>query len=153
MALQADGWVVRSEIAWVRTTAFEWAQKRPAQVRQSVLMLTKTASDYHWRGGVVLRAVSRPNQTKQRRHRDMRRFQAIGRQLPNVWYLPHETRASGHPAPFPFELAEICIALTCPPDGHVLDPFGGSGSTAIAAKRLGRSCTSIELIPKLNELT
>ena len=39
------------------------------------------------------------------------------------------------------------VKASCPPGGIVLDPFMGSGTTAIAAKRLGRQYTGFELNP------
>jgi len=39
------------------------------------------------------------------------------------------------------------IKASCPPGGVVLDPFMGSGTTAIAAKRLGRQFAGFELNP------
>jgi hypothetical protein len=54
----------------------------------------------------------------------------------------------GHPlateneAPFPEGLAEFFLKSWCPPGGVVLDPFGGSGTTAAVAARLGRRAIS-----------
>ena len=42
-------------------------------------------------------------------------------------------------------MIEPCILAGCPKGGHVLDPFGGSGTTALVADRLGRNATLIEL--------
>jgi modification methylase len=51
----------------------------------------------------------------------------------------------GHPAPFPPELAERLIRMFSFAGDTVLDPFAGSGSTAIAAIRAGRSSISVEV--------
>ena len=44
-------------------------------------------------------------------------------------------RATAHPAPFPWQLAEWCGKLITPPGGTILDPFSGSASTGVAALR------------------
>ena len=59
----------------------------------------------------------------------------------DVWSIPQE-RNNGHPAPFPVELAERCISSTNAE--VILDPFIGSGTTAIAAEALGRKWIGIE---------
>lgn len=57
----------------------------------------------------------------------------------------------GHPlaheneAPYPLKLAEFFIKSLCPPGGMVLDPFGGSGTTAHAAFLHGRRCTLMDI--------
>ena len=52
-------------------------------------------------------------------------------------------RGNDHPAPFPLELATRCIE-SAPDNGPVLDPFLGSGTTAVAAELLGRRWLGIE---------
>lgn len=49
-----------------------------------------------------------------------------------------------HQTEKPTDLLEMLIKVVCPPGGVVLDPFGGSGSTAIAAESVGRSAICIE---------
>ena len=69
----------------------------------------------------------------------------------SVWTIKREVvKLKGFPkfpASFPVALAERCIALTLT-EGPVLDPFLGTGSTALAAVELGRDWTGIELIPE-----
>lgn len=65
--------------------------------------------------------------------------------LGDVWHIPQES-GNPHPAPFPVALARRCIEST---DARVvLDPFIGSGTTAVAAERLGRHWIGIELSQK-----
>nr|WP_272881438.1 site-specific DNA-methyltransferase [Fundidesulfovibrio soli] len=60
----------------------------------------------------------------------------------NVWHVHPATKRSSpdvsHPCPFPPEIPERIITYFSFPQETVLDPFMGSGSTAIAAKKLGR---------------
>ncbi|WP_462137393.1 DNA-methyltransferase [Candidatus Mycalebacterium sp.] len=50
-----------------------------------------------------------------------------------------------HPAVFPDQIPYDFIQCFCPPNGIVLDPFGGCGSTAVAAKQLGRDFIIIDI--------
>ena len=66
----------------------------------------------------------------------------------DVWSIPPESaRRVGHPAPFPVELPEQLIRLYTFADDLVLDPFMGSGSTMVAAARLGRRYVGYDLDP------
>ena len=47
----------------------------------------------------------------------------------------------------PPEMAALCVLAGCPKGGHVLDPFGGAGTTGLVADRFGRHATLIELNP------
>ena len=62
--------------------------------------------------------------------------------LGDVWQIPQESN-NPHPAPFPIELAQRCISAT--EAKVVLDPFMGSGSTAIAADICGRKWIGFDL--------
>ena len=70
-----------------------------------------------------------------------------GRNIRTVWEIPTQPYPDAHFATYPEALAERCIKASCPPDGTVLDPFLGSGTTALAARKLGRRAVGIELNP------
>lgn len=61
----------------------------------------------------------------------------------NVWTMAPE-RNKVHPAVMPLGLAEQVVRLYSYPGEMVFDPFGGSGTTSLAAKRLGRRWTMVE---------
>ena len=63
----------------------------------------------------------------------------------SVWTINTRPYKEAHFAVFPTDLIEPCIKAGCPKDGHVLDPFGGSGTTGLVADRLNRNATIIEL--------
>jgi modification methylase len=66
----------------------------------------------------------------------------------SVWeILPVSAKKVGHPAPFPVELASRVIKLYSYVDDVVLDPFLGSGTTALAAKQLGRHYVGFDISP------
>lgn len=80
----------------------------------------------------------------------------FGKNIPSVWLIgpePHnwerELGLEGidHFAIFPKALCEIPIKFGCPKDGIVFDPFMGSGTTLVVAKKLGRKYVGIELNP------
>lgn len=63
----------------------------------------------------------------------------------SVWEVATRPFAGAHFATFPPDLIEPCILAGCPVGGIVLDPFMGSGTTALVSDRLQRSSWGIEL--------
>jgi DNA modification methylase len=53
--------------------------------------------------------------------------------------------AGGHTAAMPEGLAEFFVRACSPAGGVVLDPFAGSGTTAVVARRLGRQAGGLEI--------
>jgi modification methylase len=67
----------------------------------------------------------------------------------SVWTMnPESAKKVGHPAPFPVELPYRLIQLYTYQGDVVLDPFMGSGSTAIAALQSGRNYVGYEIEAK-----
>jgi site-specific DNA-methyltransferase (adenine-specific) len=66
----------------------------------------------------------------------------------DVWEIPAESATRvGHPAPFPVALVERCIQLFTYDGDVVLDPFMGSGTTAVAAVNTGRRYVGYDTDP------
>lgn len=71
----------------------------------------------------------------------------------DIWDIPAESATRvGHPAPFPVALPQRLIELYTYEGDLVLDPFMGSGSTAIAARRSGRHYVGFDTDPAYVEL-
>jgi len=73
------------------------------------------------------------------------------RAVPNIW-RPMPTKNAWHPTEKPVELVAQFIDLTTWVGDTVLDPFMGSGTTLVAAKRLGRKAIGIEIEEKYCEI-
>ena len=65
----------------------------------------------------------------------------------DVWRINQESN-NEHPAPFPLKLADRCVVSIPAKNGVILDPFMGSGTTAIAARKHGRKWAGIEASQK-----
>ncbi len=71
-----------------------------------------------------------------------------GKQMKTVWRFPApgrvEKSCGRHPTQKPMALIERCLLASTRAEDLVLDPFLGSGTTAVACARLGRKCVGIE---------
>lgn len=77
--------------------------------------------------------------------RDLKKWVGKKKVLPsNVLSLPLVGKNHGHPAVFPVELPLFFIKLFTPRKGVVADPFAGSGTTGIAAAKLGRDAILVD---------
>lgn len=70
----------------------------------------------------------------------------------SVWTIGSHAFPGAHFATFPPELARRCILAGCPVGGTVLDPFTGTGTTALVALRNDRAFIGIELSPAYAEM-
>lgn len=75
----------------------------------------------------------------------------------DVWIdihrIRHKKRRDEHPCQLPVHLLERLILMTTDKGDIVLDPFVGTGTTAVAAKKLGRKYIAIDIDPKYIEIT
>jgi DNA modification methylase len=62
----------------------------------------------------------------------------LGAHPKNIIRIPSESKRTGHPAPYPVEFAEWFVKAYSNPGDIVYDPFGGGGTTAVAAQKHGR---------------
>lgn len=84
----------------------------------------------------------------------------LGKNPGDVWSIPKVTSGTGraskertsHPAQFPLAVIERIILACSRPDSLILDPFAGSGSTLVAANKLGRRSLGFEIRPDYVEL-
>jgi DNA modification methylase len=159
IALQADGWWVRSRIVWHKPNPMpESATDRPTSAHETIWMLTKSAR-YFWDAEAVKEEVTGNTQARGTKLNPPSEHAGIGhkgwdaatserlpfRNMRNVWTIATHPFSGAHFATFPPALVERCLKAGCPANGHVLDPFGGSGTVGLVADRLGRDCTLIDL--------
>ena len=124
-ALQADGWLLRSNITWVKKAPMpESVRNRPSNATEEVFLFSKTPNYYY------------ENQAVR---------EETGANFRNYWLLGPDPSGTPHPAVFPKELARRCILLGSRLGDLVLDPFSGSGTTGLAAAELNRRAVLIEL--------
>ena len=70
----------------------------------------------------------------------------------DVWTINTAQAKDAHFAVFPTKIPELCIKAGSKEGDPVLDPFMGSGTTALIAQRLARKWIGIELNPKYIEI-
>ena len=75
-----------------------------------------------------------------------------GRNKRTVWQISTKGYKGAHFATYPQDLIDTPIKACCPEGGIVLDPFIGSGTTAVVAEKLKRNWLGIELNPEYTQL-
>lgn len=130
-ALRSDGWYLRQEIIWSKTNPTpESMRDRCTKSHEQIFLLTKS-QDYHFDVEAIMEDVG----DSKRRPR-------------SVWTIPVTSYRGAHFATFPPALIEPCILAGCPEGGIVLDPFGGSGTTAGVSIKNNRRAVLCELNPE-----
>lgn len=125
LALQNDGWYLRSDIIWsIPNHPLEANRDRPARIHNYIFLLAK--SEKHLYNIHSLDTVSQRT----------------------VWEIPTILKSPIQYTVFPEQLVERCMRAGSKKDDVVLDPFFGSGTVGIVAKRLKRRFVGIEIDPK-----
>ena len=158
MGLQDGGWICRSEIIWNKDAAGrpEPVTDRVTKNHEKVLMFTKQRRYFYDPDPIrepLVQAYSVPGRQKPglMRKDDTRTERVwsnpMGRNSGSVWTIMPSSYRGSHGAVMPEEIARRCIMVSCPENGVVLDCFGGAGTTALAALRLGHRAISIDINP------
>jgi site-specific DNA-methyltransferase (adenine-specific) len=151
LLMQEIGFIMRGEIIWDKgassTSSTAWGSWQSASnpilrdVHEYILIFSK--GDYK-------RHLTKKEQVTKRN--------TIGRDdfldwTKTIWHMNAESaKRIGHPAPFPIELPHRLIQLYSFETDIVLDPFMGSGTTAVAALRSGRKFIGYEIVEEYVEL-
>ncbi len=174
LALKELGWILRSDIIWHKPNAAPSSvRNRPTTDHEYIFLFVKH-QDYYY----DIDATREPHVTFTSKSRmkggrnhfgkrngtpeigknegngnlhDSRWDQAFhpkGRNRRTVWEIPLSKFRGIHFSVFPEKLVELCIAAGSPVGGVVLDPFVGSGTTAVVAQRLGRNYVGIDINPE-----
>ncbi|MDZ4178353.1 MAG: site-specific DNA-methyltransferase [Coriobacteriia bacterium] len=125
LAMQEDGWTLRSAVIWQRpgTLPEPTAHDRPWRTHENIFMFSKGPRYYFKREALK------------------------GEE--DIWKIVARPENPGaHFAPYPRELVDRCLACGCPEGGTVLDPFVGSGTTMVSALVSGRQAIGIEIKPE-----
>jgi site-specific DNA-methyltransferase (adenine-specific) len=154
--LAEDGWIARAEII-VEKNNTDGCKDRPVRTHEYLYLFSK--SDTYYYDADALRVdysqetVRRGYSTTPRipKSADCDRTYELhpdGKLRGSIWKAGPATGAGDHPAPMSLPLAVDCVVAGCPEHGTVLDPFVGSGTTAVAAVENRRHCVGIDLKPK-----
>ena len=166
-ALQADGWYLRQDIIWAKPNPMpESVRDRCTKAHEYVFLLSKGPRYYFDSEAIKEQAVGPVGGAKGRgkqqsaaaysvKGRPPQRDNSGGlggngetRNRRSVWTVTTKPFKGAHFATFPPDLIEPCILAGCPVGGTVLDPFGGSGTTAGVALKHGRRAILCEINPE-----
>jgi site-specific DNA-methyltransferase (cytosine-N4-specific) len=151
MALQQDGYYLRSEIIWHKKACMpESVTDRPTRAHEQLFLLSKNAQYFYDADAIAepaIQPVGVPLLTGQIKRGELQSLSssnlgtnqgASTRNKRSVWTLGPESYSGAHYATMPTKLVEPCVLAGSRPGDTVLDPFFGSGTTAAVALKHGR---------------
>lgn len=137
LALQQDGWYLRSDIIWNKPNCQpESVKDRPTRSHEYLFLMTKSVN-YYYDYEAIKEPANGSGKMKNRR---------------TVWNINTEGFKGAHFAVFPPNLIRLCVLAGSRPDSVVLDPFFGSGTVGVVCKETNRQCVGIEMKPEYVEL-
>lgn len=156
-ALQADGWYLRQDIIWHKPNPMpESVRDRCTKAHEYIFLLSKSPK-YFFDADAVKEPAVCDRMRGPAEHADKKSTNGNGglsrrepqpfRNRRSVWTVTTQSFKGAHFATFPPDLIEPCILAGCPAGGTVLDPFGGSGTTAGVALANDRRAILCELNP------
>lgn len=164
LALREAGWKETGELIWHKNNAPPFGHKRrPRRAWESLHWFSKSKDPYcdpKANGNPTNTSFKGRNLAGQGRREGWNHYvQVPGKLSPkvarstDVVTLGTSSESTGHPATYPWQLAEWCGKLITPPGGTILDPFTGSSSTGVAAKRNGWDFIGIDQSPEYIEMS
>ena len=157
-ALQADGWWLRQDLIWHKPKPMpESVTDRCTKAHEYIFLLTKSARYYFNAEAIAEAGVGREryfgsdNYSAGSGRNDSGSYNnepCDKRNKRSVWSVSTKPYSGAHFATFPPDLIEPCILAGSKPGDVVLDPFGGSGTTAGVALKHGRHAVLCELNPE-----
>jgi len=163
-ALQADGWYLRQDIIWSKPNPMpESVQDRCTKSHEYIFLLSKSPK-YYYDNEAIKEKVKQDWGTRDRSsgkyHNEGTGLQPHSgleksyetKNKRSVWSVSPMPYKEAHFATYPPELIKPCILAGCPEGGTVLDPFGGSGTTAQVSNNLNRNAILCELNPEYVEI-
>ena len=161
-ALRADGWYLRQDIIWEKPNAMpESVKDRCTKSHEHIFLLAKEPKYYFDHEAIKEPAIkgaagssftSGKTAVHQPGASTKERIDSSTRSRRDVWRISTQPFKGAHFATFPEKLVEPCIIAGCPAGGVALDPFMGSGTTAVVAIRNERDFIGFELSPEYCEI-
>ena len=155
-ALRADGWYLRQDIIWHKPNPMpESVRDRCTKAHEYMFLLSKNKKYYYDNEAIKEPAKDwgTRDRTKGKYHNQgsgLQPHSGLTKSYPkknkrSVWSISPRPYKGAHFAVFPPELIEPCILAGSKPGDIILDPFMGSGTTAMVAKKLSRYYLGCEL--------
>ena len=171
LALTSAGWILRSDIIWHKPNAMPSSVKTRPTVDHEYIFFFAKNKDYLYnadairephvtfsenskmkggrnhlgkRGGTPELGKNKGN-TNLHTGRWDQAFHPLGRNKRTVWNIPLGKFRGAHFAVFPEQLVETCMLAASNENNLICDPFSGSGTTGVVAKKLGRYFYGVEV--------